>query len=400
LSHLTGVMSTEPPARAWIEIRGQALRRNLRVLRDAAAPGTRLIGMVKADGYGLGALPIARILLEEGVQALGVACVEEGIRLRGAGFECPILVFSGVPPGGEVAALDAGLTLCISDLDGLERVGRVARERSDGSATSGTEVGVGASIHLEVDTGIGRAGFPAVAVDHWAPELSRWLGEGLRLTGIFTHFHSADEAMPVRERTMAAQRTTFDGVLRRLARDGIMPEDGPDWRHLANSAAILGGGSRAGEGVRPGIFLYGGGVGEGLPRPDPVIAVRARVVRTVDVPAGTTQGYGATYRAKGPERWATLGIGYGDGLPRILSNRGVVLVAGRRVPIIGRISMDVTVVDITELPGVQTGDVATVIGSDGGEEITVDEVAECAQTISYEILTGWTPRLRRRWEMD
>ena len=153
----------------------------------------------------------------------------------------------------------------------------------------------------------------------------------------------------------------------------------------------------AGDAVRPGIFLYGGRVGRDLPAPEAVASVRARVVHVRSAAAGTTVGYGSTYRADGDERWATVSIGYGDGLPRSLGNCGSALVAGRRVPIIGRISMDVTVVDITGAPSVESGDVATFLGSDGDERITVDEVAELAGTISYEVLTGFTQRLPRVW---
>ena len=150
--------------------------------------------------------------------------------------------------------------------------------------------------------------------------------------------------------------------------------------------------------MRPGIFLYGGEIGEGQPRPIPVVSLRARVVHTRDAAPGTTLGYGATYRARGAERWATLSIGYGDGLPRVLGNGGQAIVRGRIVPIIGRISMDVTVVDITGVAGVGLGDIATLIGSDGDHTISLDDVASRAGTISYEILTGLTQRLPRVWK--
>ena len=150
----------------------------------------------------------------------------------------------------------------------------------------------------------------------------------------------------------------------------------------------------------PGVFLYGGSAGPGLPEPDPVASVRARVVHVRDASPGTTLGYGATYAAPGWERWATLAIGYGDGLPRALGNRGAALLRGRRTPVIGRISMDMTVVNISDVDGVEPGDVATLIGEIGGERITVDEVAEQAGTISYEVLTGFTTRLPRIWIDD
>jgi alanine racemase len=168
---------------------------------------------------------------------------------------------------------------------------------------------------------------------------------------------------------------------------------------VANSAGSfrLGGRLRGFGLVRPGIVLYGGGCGPDLPEPEPVVALRARVVRVEDVPEGATAGYGATYRAAGPERWATLAVGYGDGYRRSASNRAAVLLGGRRVPVVGRVSMDMTVVNITGLDGVRPGNVATLLGRDGAGEIRLDELAEWMRTISYEVLTGFTPRLPRVW---
>jgi alanine racemase len=170
--------------------------------------------------------------------------------------------------------------------------------------------------------------------------------------------------------------------------------------HACNSPGVLRESDWAGNAVRPGIFLYGGEAGADLPGPEEVASLRARVVHIRDAPVGASVGYGATHRAARPERWATLAIGYGDGLPRVLSNRGHAILAGRRVPIVGRISMDVTVVDITGLPQVRCGDVATLMGSDGDESISVNEVADLAGTINYEILTGLAPRLPRVWLDD
>jgi alanine racemase len=171
--------------------------------------------------------------------------------------------------------------------------------------------------------------------------------------------------------------------------------------HGANSAAALRSGRDiAFGGVRPGIFLYGGRAGKDLPEPEPVATLRARVVHIRGAPPGTTAGYGATYASAEWERWATLAIGYGDGLPRSLGGRGSALIRGQRVPMIGRISMDLTVVNISAVEGVEVGDVATLLGEDGGERIRLEEVAELAGTIGYEILTGFTSRLARVWLDD
>jgi alanine racemase len=176
----------------------------------------------------------------------------------------------------------------------------------------------------------------------------------------------------------------------------LKPEAG-SFVHACNAAAAMRYPMFAADAVRPGIFLYGGGIGAGGAEPEEVVRVRARITLIRDVPEATTLGYGATYRSSEAERWATLGIGYGDGFPRVLGNRGSALLSGQRVPIIGRISMDMTVVDITGLDGVGLGDAATLIGSDGDLALTLDEVADLAGTISYEILTGFTARMPRVW---
>jgi alanine racemase len=210
----------------------------------------------------------------------------------------------------------------------------------------------------------------------------------LEWEGCFTHFHSADEPEP--EPTEAQQRL----FLRAL--EQLPPGPARRVLHSTNSAGAVRHGGFGGDVVRPGIFLYGGSAGPGAV-PEPVASLRARIALVREVEPGTTCGYGATYTASGRERWGTLSIGYGDGLPRRLSPAGgEALVRGHRVPIIGRISMDVTVVNLTRLPEpVEAGEVATLIGEDGGDRITVDEVAARVGTISYEILTGLGSRLPR-----
>ncbi|MEK9502046.1 alanine racemase [Gaopeijia maritima] len=363
--------------RAWIDVRAPALRRNFRRVAEAMGPDPWVLPMVKADAYGLGAPEVVRVLRAEGPAGWGVATVEEGVALRQGGASEPIVVFTPALPADfeRVAAHD--LEVAVSDPRLLDRLSAVGR-------ACGRPVGV----HLEVDTGMGRAGVRPEQLDALAGAL-RPLREsdGLRWVGMFTHLHSADEAGGP---GVGAQLEGLRSAARAL-------EPPPSVRvHAANSAGAFRLGAEAG-GARPGIFLYGGRVGPDQPEPEAVVAVRARVVRVVDAAPGATLGYGATHRADGPERWATLAIGYGDGLPRVLGNRGEALIAGRRVPIIGRVSMDVTVVNISGVPGVEAGNAATLVGRDGGEELLLDEVAEAAGTISYEILTGLAPRLPRIW---
>lgn len=371
-----------PTSRAWVDVDLGAFRRNLLRVRESA-PGAEVVPMLKADAYGLGMeaiLGAAREALAPhgGPWAVGVAAVAEGEALRRFGWTGRAVVFSPVPPDEMPRAAAAGLALSISSVAALERWAALARE-----------AGRRLPFHLEIDTGMGRAGLPCGAVDQWGPRIAEVAGDLLAWEGCYTHFHSADE--PDLSSADAQQRR-FEEALRRLP-----PAPGGASRvvHSANSAAAV---RRRGYGmdlVRPGIFLYGGSAGPGAV-PEPVAAIRARVGLVREVEPGATCGYGATHTARRRERWATLAIGYGDGLPRALgATGGEALLHGRRVPIVGRISMDVTVVDVTGLPGVREGDAATLVGADGEEEILVDDVAARVGTISYEVLTGLTPRLPR-----
>jgi alanine racemase len=360
-----------------MEIQADALRENLAAVRASVGPGPRLLPMVKADAYGLGVAGAVAALEPADPWGYGVADVDEGTHLRDLGVTKPVLVLSPTPPGSEEIAVEAGLTLSVSSVEALGRL-----------VSAVERAGRQAAFHLEVDTGMGRAGFTGADIDSWLPVASAAHAAGARWEGCFTHLHSADED----DASVHVQWRRFQEVLARMP-----PDRDPLLVHALNSAGALRCPAYAGDLVRPGIFLYGGSAGRGLPPPRPVVAVRARVVHVRSAAEGTTLGYGGTYRSRGAERWATVALGYGDGLPRSLGNRGFALVGGRRVPIIGRISMDVSVVDISDVPGVEPGDVVTFIGSDGGERITVDDVAELADTISYEILTGFTPRLPRHW---
>lgn len=369
-------MSTNPEARAWVRVGADALLKNYRRIVEAVGPETGVLPMVKADAYGLGMEEVVARLEPEDPWGFGVATVAEGVRLRETGVTRPVVVCSPAPPGEVEAALEADLQLSISSLAALERVVTVAR-RTDRVA----------ALHLDVDTGMGRSGFDWRSTDAWLAAVED-RSDRVRWVGAYTHLHSADEDRA----SVATQWDRFSRVLSHM--DGATRSA---MVHVLNSAGVFRMPSLARAVVRPGIFLYGGAVGDDQPTPDPVVSVHARVVHTRDAPAGTTLGYGATYTSAGDERWATLSIGYGDGLPRSLGNRGHALLGGVRAPIIGRISMDVTVVDISDVPEVTEGDVATLIGSQDASVISLDEVAGLAETISYEILTGLTPRLPRVW---
>ncbi len=418
-----------PPApprdRAWVEVRTAALRRNLDSLGEAAGPDIRLIPMVKADGYGLGVERIVEALRPARPFGWGVATIAEGLELRRLDVRAPVMICAPVPPADLARAVDAALVPSISDLDSLAALRDLARRAPAAPIP----------FQLEVDTGMGRAGLPpAVAASALAPPAPRHPSPppphhpsppGLRLFGVFTHLHSADQPDLSSAREQIAR---FDHFISGLRRAGALPPDA--LVHCANSAGALRLASRTANAARPGLHLYGAHVGDPRRRAEPVVAVRARVLLVRDVPPGATLGYGGTYTARGRERWASVGIGYADGLPRALGNRGSAILHGRRVPIVGRISMDTTVVRVSRdpegadardartaqdaraartardapdaraaahrpPPAPGPGDVVTFVGRDGGLEVPLEEVAELAGTIPYEILTGLSRRLPR-----
>jgi len=371
-------MSTNPEGRAWLRASARALVANFERLRTSVGAEARVIPMVKADAYGLGMADVVRALRPAGPWGWGVATLGEGLRLRDLGVSDPVVVLAPLIPAELPEAIRAGLQVSVCSLEALEAL-----------ATAARETGGGAEMHLDVDTGMGRTGFDWTGASEWMPRVTELAGGGaIDWVGCFTHLHSAeDDDASVRE-----QLRRFDEVLERL------PETAPDLMiHVLNSAGAFAAPAHGRDAIRPGIFLYGGGVGPGRTRPEPVVSLHARVCHLREASPGTSLGYNVTYRASRSETWATLSIGYGDGLPRALSNKGSALIGGRRVPIIGRISMDLTVVDITDLSGVRIGDVATLLGAEGREEITLDELAETAGSVSYEILTRFTPRLPRIW---
>ena len=377
-------MSNIERSRAWVDVDLAALKENFLTVRRRAGRGAGVVAMVKADAYGIGLGRTVRALEPLDPLAYGVAAASEGAQLRAMGIQRPIYVVSPLPPQAVEQAAVARLTASVSDLGGLERW-----------AAAADRLGIPLDFHVEIDTGMGRAGFDWRTVGEWGPAIRARIGPGglARWTGAFTHFHGADA--PTRAPT-AQQWERFRDALAQLPvpREDLVV-------HVANSAAALRWPEYAVDAVRPGIFLYGGhplagsGVESELASPRPVAAVRARVALVREAAPGSTVGYGATHRATRWERWATLAIGYGDGYPRKLGNRGVALVRGQRVGVVGRISMDMTVVDVSAIPDAREGDVATLIGRDGEAEIPLDDVAQQAETIGYEILTGLTPRLPR-----
>jgi len=351
-------VSTRPSVRAWVEVDLSAIVANAQaVLR--ANPGARLLPMVKANAYGLGVERVVGALAALDPWGFGVATVEEGRALRGLGVERPIVVCTPVRIAELPACRDADLRPVLDDVASID-------------AWDGP-------YHLEIDTGMGRGGI-------------RWNDpEAIRCAmrsppeGVFTHFHSAD--------TNAA---SVDKQVDRL-RNVLAELPAPPLIHAANSAGAFRGVTDF-DLVRPGIFLYGGRIGEGQPEPRPVVSVRSRVVSIRRLQRGDTVSYGATWSAPSATTIATLGIGYADGVPRSCGGKASVWHAGKRRPIVGRVTMDMTMINMGDDDApVQRGDVVTLIGRDGDGETTIDQFAEWAGTISYEIIAGLGARLDREY---
>ncbi|MBI2371883.1 MAG: alanine racemase [Deltaproteobacteria bacterium] len=374
-------MSEPPPERPTVALIDlQALAHNFALARRAVGPGVKIFGVVKADAYGHGAVPVARMLERIGADLFGGATCEEGGRLREGGVRRPIVVLGGLYPGQGTLALQHDLEAALFDLDTARTLAREARQ-----------AGGDLRVHVKVDTGMGRVGLLPPSVAAFVAALREV--EGLRIVGLFSHFAVAGEpdgAEFTREQLKRFQQAADE--VRALGHRPLL--------HLANSAALLEYPESHLDAVRPGLMLYGV-----LPHPAwaarlplrPVLSLRTRVVFLKEVPAGTGLGYGRTFITPRPSRIATLPVGYADGLSRALSNRGEVLVRGRRAPIRGMISMDWCMVDVTDVPGVALGDEAVLIGGQADATIRVEEVAARLGTIPYEILTSVGSRVPRRY---
>jgi len=369
-------VSIEGTGRAWVEVSEAALRENGRAFLEAAGRGSRLLPMVKANGYGVGVHRALRALQPLEPWAFGVATVSEGCELRRSGWPGRVIVFSPCAVLDAEALIEARLEPVVTDRGAMESLEVMA-------AALGREL----DVHLEIDSGMGRFGVPWAEADVWVGWVERALRRGrLTLASTFTHYHSAADAVATR-----GQWERYQEALARMRARGIDPGK----THAAGSVAALAWPGLRADLVRPGLALYGGNGLESRFRPRPVISVRARVLRVWEAPAGATVSYGATYVTPAPARLATLGIGYADGLRRELSNRGEALLGGGRAPMRGTICMDTTVVDVTGLGEVRSGDVATLLGRVGEQELELEEMARRCGTISYEILTGWSARLPR-----
>jgi alanine racemase len=363
----------------WAEISLRAILHNLKVIRTHIGRERKILAVVKSNAYGLGAVPIAKALQKAGTEWFGVTCSNEGIELRDAGIHKPILVLTGFWPGEEKRLLENDLTPTVnrvSDLRHLERAAKSSRGKSHRFR-----------FHLKINTGMNRLGISASEVDAFASELADC--PHIELEGTYTHFASAEDFTSSQT---ADQEKLFRGCLDRLRALGVSP----GIVHMANSGAICARPSTWTDMVRPGAILYGYHQGFTPPEKklevmkqmplEPCLSLRARIISLRDVAAGQGVGYGARFVTEGPSRIAVINAGYADGIVRSRTNRGCALLRGRRVPLVGVISMDLTALDVTSVADAQVGDVVSIYGKDKNDSIHVSDVAREIGTVTSDLL--------------
>jgi len=363
----------------WAEISLEAILHNLQVIRRHVGGKRMVLAVVKSNAYGLGAVPISKALQKAGTEWFGVTCANEGIELREAGIRKRILVLTGFWPGEEKRLFENHLTPTVtrvSDVAHLERAAKSLRRKSRR-----------VPFHLKINTGMNRLGIMTSEVDAFAAALAD--APHLALEGTFTHFASADD---FRAQQTTDQETQFRECLARLRALNISP----GIVHIANSGAICARPSTWEDMVRPGAILYGYHQSfeppekkreiMGIMPLEPCLSLRARIISLRELPAGEAVGYGARFVTSRPSRIAVMNAGYADGVVRQRTNRGCALLHGRRVPLVGTISMDLTTLDVTDVPEAALGDVITIYGKDGNAAIEVSDVAPEIGTVTSDLL--------------
>jgi len=371
----------------WVEVSLKAITQNLRMVRRHIGAKPEILAVVKSNAYGLGAVPVTRALEKAGAERFGVTCSNEGIELREAGIRKPILVLTGFWPGEEKRFLEHRLTPTVTRIEDvrlLERAAKSARRKSR------------LRFHLKINTGMNRLGISPSELAAFAGELAEC--RHLELEGTFTHFASAEDfSAPQTD----SQEQLFRECLSRMHSLGLSP----GIVHMANSGAICARPSTWADMIRPGAILYGyyqsfdppqkgREVRERLPL-QPSLSLRARIITLRNLPPGQPVGYGARFTTQRPSRIAVINAGYADGIMRQRSNHGCVLVHGRRVPLVGTVSMDLTTIDVTDVPAVALGDIVTIYGKDGSAEIQVSDVAREIGTVTSDLLCALGRRVPR-----
>jgi len=375
------IVMMRPERPTWVEIDLSAIANNTRRLRSLVGPGVRILASLKADAYGHGALKVARTVLHNGASMLGVATVSEAAPLREAGINAPILVFGYVPAWQMREAVRLGLTITLYAVESAQALSRAA-----------CALGQTVKVHVKVDTGMGRLGIRAEQVSEVLELLHEIIDlPGLELEGIFTHFATADMQDQAHARV---QLTRFQNVLQVIGEKHIRP----GVVHAANSAAIFSLPEAHFDMVRPGIALYGLDPSPEVRLPAgfrPALSFKTQVAQVKVVPEGECISYGCTYITERATRIAILPVGYADGFRRAPTNWGSVLIHGQEAPLLGRVCMDQSIVDVTHIPQVRVGDEVVLIGRQGEAVLTAEQVAQRLGTINYEVVSEILARVPR-----
>jgi len=372
----------------WAEISLQAILRNLQVIRRHIGPKPKILAVVKSNAYGLGAVPISKALQKAGVEWFGVTCANEGIELREAGIRKRILILTGFWPGEEKRLIQNRLTPTVTRLQDVSDLERAAKSVRDLRAP--------VPFHVKINTGMNRLGISPGEIEAFASALADC--RHLQLEGTFTHFASAEDFSA---RQTDDQEALFSDCLARLRELGVSP----GIVHMANSGAICARPSTYADMVRPGAILYGyyqsfdppdkgTEVRDRLPI-EPSLSLRARIITLRDLAPGQAVGYSARFIADRPSRIAVINAGYADGISRQRTNRGCALLRGRRVPLVGAISMDLTTLDVTDVAEAALGDVITIYGRDGADAMVVSDVAREIGTVTSDLLCALGRRVPR-----
>lgn len=369
------------PYRSWVEVSRSRIAANFRAIRRIVGEEVEIMPVVKADAYRHGAVEVSRTLEEHGARWLAVSNTEEGVQLRDAGITARILVMADFLPFTREAMLAYGLTPVIHSLQDIAELDRLAKSRAEKIR-----------FHLKVDSGLSRLG---VRWDNSSVAEAILAARNLELEGLMSHLASAAN---YQTRQTEEQLAAFDRLSQRLNAAGIYPE----WVHVSASIPIAYGRRAAWRDmVRPGHAIYGyvsparGHAPQQALDVKPALSWRATVLSVKEVPAGACIGYGGMFRTVAPTRVATLAAGYADGIPHRLSNKGSVIVHGRLAPILGAVSMDMTTVDVSQVPQTRAGDAVTLLGAEGNVQIDAQQIAKIAGTISYSVLCGIHARVKR-----
>ncbi|MEI7806990.1 MAG: alanine racemase [Verrucomicrobiota bacterium] len=367
-----------PQRPAWTEIDLGKLRRNLRIIRSDLPKHVRLMAVVKDEAYGHGALDVARVAVGEGAWGFGLSTLEEAVHLREGGITAPLLLLGERQEAELEWCVAHDLTVCVNEPHAIRKLAKLA-----------AEFGKQVPVHVKIHTGMSRYG---VRWDEALPLIEKVVAEkSLLLEGVMSHFSQSDEV----DKTFAHfQFSRFQEILTALAQKQIPVK----LRHACNSGGFLDLPQAHLDMVRVGILLYGvfpSTVCRQIPGIEPVMSVKAKIAAIQKLKPGEVVGYGMRYTAPGERRIAILPIGYGDGFPRV-RNEGCALIHGKRAPLIGGIAMDALMVDITDIPQAQMWDEAVLMGKQGGDEITVRDLAKLKNSVTYDVLTNWRLRLRRK----